>query len=748
MNSDEPNSGDFRNLLEAWPGAVALFHSADGRLLEANDAFCRMVALPRSKIFGSRPRDGRQDDDRREDPRNVPRLAHMRASGANEVELAIRDVGRMRLPARLSAASYGGQACSAAFIVDPAECLREESLPVGDRSYRDLVENINDVLYATDENAVITYISPNIMNLSGYLPCELIGRNSVEFAHPDDQAERLVQFLKILAGEAVTSEYRFVTKAGEIRWARTSARSMTVRGQTVGTQGILVDISDRKRIEEALRQSEEKYRVLVQNAKDAVFVIQQECITFVNPSACALLGRAAEHLTGTVFSRFVHPDDQPAFDTYISACVNNHPCDPLAFQVVCADKQVKRVELVAARIVWEEKAAALFFLRDITLQTKMEMQLRQSQKLEALGTLSSGIAHNFNNLLMGINGNASLSLLHLGSRDPVRTYTEKILRLVESGSKLTAQLLDYARSSQSQVGPVDLNQLVNEACETLGATHKQFPVRLELARDLPSIKADKSQIEQVLLNLLLNAVDAMPDGGDIHVQTRLVTDAQKAFKPNLEVKRAVVQLSVTDSGIGMSPEVKARIFEPFFTTKELGRGTGLGLSTAHGIVQNHGGTIEVHSQPGSGSRFDIFLPAVDLPTTVPSALHANTLIQGRGTILVVDDEIDVLETSAELLEHSGFRVLTAMDGDTALEIYHRNSDGIDLIMIDIVMPGMNGKELYHRIRKVNAQAKILFFSGYSLDQQIEEMLRHGCTGFLQKPYDHQLLCYKIMDIIS
>jgi len=683
-----------------------------------------------------------------DDAREPAQYGCLKTVGPDDLEWALPEGKGLRLSARMKELVCGGKACVVAFVEDPAERPRKESFQVEDRRFRDMVENINDIFYATDENGIITYISPNIAMLSGYLPSEVVGRNAVEFIYPDDQAERLVHFLKILAGETLTSEYRMVTKTGEVRWVRTSVRCRTDHGQVAGTQGVLIDISDRKAIEEALRQSEEKYRVLVQNAKDAVFVIQNGRIAFVNPSACTLLSCAAESLKGSDFSEFVHPDDRPAVETCLALLETNHPCDPLAFRLVGPDGAPKQVELVAALIPWEERPAALFFLRDITLQSKMEEQLRNTQKLEAIGTLTSGIVHNFNNLLMGINGNASLCLLHLEGGDPVRAYTEKILRLVESGSKLTAQLLDYARSGKSQVQPMDLNQLVREACETLAATQKHIPVHLSLAQELPYIKADKSQIEQVLLNLLLNAVDAMPDGGDIYVQTRLETRVGTPADTFLKDHPPHVLLTVADSGVGMSPEIQARIFEPFFTTKAPGRGTGLGLSTAHGIIQNHGGTIEVHSLSGHGSRFDVCLPAAEKPKRAAADLSGRQKIQGRGMILVVDDEMDVLETSAELLEHSGFSVLKAAGGDAALDIYHRCAEQIDLVMIDIVMPGMNGKELFYRIRQMNEQAKVLFFSGYSLDQQLEQILQNGCAAFLQKPYDHQVLCCKIMEIIS
>lgn len=738
-DSVKSESIDFRNFLEASPQAVVLFRTSDGCVVETNDLFCRLVGLSRAALLeaGACGTTGEH-----------PGLACLRRVAPAGIELVTSDGRNRCFSARAKEIEYRGQGCCIAFCDSAAEVSLAEDPWAFNRGLQDMFEDIGNVFYATDGNGIITFISANIEALSGYSPSEVIGRNAVDFVYHEDQPERLVHFLKVMAGEALTSEYRMVNRSGDICWVRTSVRSRERYGQIAGVQGVLIDISDRKAIEEALRRTEEKYRMLVQNTKDAIFVIQNGRIAFVNTSGCALLDGTAEALKGLEFSAVVHRDDRPALAACLALLEKDQPCEQVALRLACPDGAIRQVQLAAAPIPWEESPAALLFLRDATLWTKMEEQLRIAQKVEAVGTLASGVVHNFNNLLMGINGNASLCLLHQEARHPARVYTQRILKLVESGSKLTAQLLDYARSGKNQARPMDLNLLVREICETLAATQKHITFRLNLAEDLPFVKADKSQIEQALLNLLLNAVDAMTAGGDIQVQTRMVMDGGAAGDNRSTDNLPSVLLTVVDSGIGMSPEILARIFEPFFTTKESGRGTGLGLSTVHGIIQNHGGVVKVKSLVGHGSRFDIYLPTVEKPAPVLGELLESFTISGRGTILVVDDEIDVLETSAELLEYSGFKVLKALNGAAALDIYRREAGRIDLVMIDIIMPEMNGKELFRRIRQINPQARVLFFSGYNLDQQLEQLLQQGYAAFLQKPYDHRLLCSKIMDIIS
>jgi len=486
----------------------------------------------------------------------------------------------------------------------------EPETPNDQKKYRDLVENLNDVLYTTDLNATVTYVSPNIVQLSGFSPDEVVGKNFVDFVHPDDLEDRMGQFLKILEGAEQATEYRLVTKTGEIKWARTSARPIIKEGRVTGVQGILVDITDRKEIEEALRRSEEQYRIVVEHANDAIFVVQDERIKFMNPSACEILGSACETISGRSFIEFVHPDDRPMIrDRYKRRMRGEKLSNRFCFKVKNMDGNFRDMELNALLITWEEQPAILCFGRDITVQSMAEAQLRNSQRMEALGTLAGGIAHNFNNLLMGIHGNASLCRAKLDDPSPVARYLDKINGLVESGARLTNQLLHYARGGDFKVRKVNLNNLAKEVSETVAATKKRLGIHQALSENIPAVKADKGQIEQVLINLVLNAADAMPEGGAVFIETSCVEGREVNKIASLSDDQTYVRLTVSDCGHGIPEDIQDRIFEPFFTTKGLERGTGLGLSTAYGIVRSHNGEITVESEINKGARFSVYLPA-------------------------------------------------------------------------------------------------------------------------------------------
>ena len=610
-NVYEQLTKNYLAVLKALPHPLALFRAADGRLLTANHQFFSDFGLPVEK---DRQEAGTETVgfpavlDRTAEETDLPYLhvtdqAHIRFKTKNGLGSPLQ--------AEVHPVRYQGEDC---WLLTRTAGAEDDKPGMGannhSQNYRELVENLNDIVYATDTNAVVTYISPNVFQLSGYTPEEVIGKNFTEFVHPEDLPGRIEQFLKILGGSKEVTEYRYFTKAGEMKWARTSARPIRRNGQVFGIQGVLVDITDRKAVEEALKRSEEKYRILVQHAKDAIFVVQDEQIRFMNPVASEILGYTCDRIADRPFIEFVHPDDRELImDRYRRRMQGGDLSDRVSFRIINKDGESRDVDLNAVLITWEEKPAILNFLRDITLQKMMEAQLRNSQRMEALGTLAGGIAHNFNNLLMGILGNMSLSQKGLDPSSQTFKYLEKINKLVKGGSKLTHQLLEYARGGSCEVGVVDLNQLVKDTSETVVATKKKIRIHHKMSETIPCLTADQGQIEQVLLNLLLNAADAMPNGGDIFVETSCLAAGQAADISELSPRMAYVLLKVTDCGTGMPKAIQDRIFEPFFTTKGLDRGTGLGLSTAYGIVKNHNGKIHVESEINKGSSFFVYLPA-------------------------------------------------------------------------------------------------------------------------------------------
>jgi signal transduction histidine kinase/CheY-like chemotaxis protein len=378
---------------------------------------------------------------------------------------------------------------------------------------------------------------------------------------------------------------------------------------------------------------------------------------------------------------------------------------------------------------------------------KLEVQFQQAQRFEALGTLAGGIAHDFNNLLMNIQGNTSLMLFEIEDGHPFFEPLKKIEKQVKSGALLTRQMLGYARKGKFNVKPVDLNQIVEESAETFGRTRKEITVQREFDKGLFPVEADQGQIEQVLLNLYVNAADAMPGGGKLIIKTKNETHLNIKSNHYNPKPGKYVQLTIADSGIGMDNQTLERIFDPFFTTKEMGRGTGLGLASVYGIVKSHDGYIDVESEQGHGTTFTIFLPATENGVE-DSAESDARLIKGSGTLLIVDDEELVLDVGVNMLAKLGYTVLKARNGTEAVNIFEANKDKIKMVLLDIIMPDMGGGEVYDKIKSINPEVKVLLSSGYSVDGQAIELLERGCDGFMQKPFTMEELSRKITQIMK
>jgi nitrogen-specific signal transduction histidine kinase len=378
---------------------------------------------------------------------------------------------------------------------------------------------------------------------------------------------------------------------------------------------------------------------------------------------------------------------------------------------------------------------------------KLEAGLQQIQRLDGIGTLAGGVAHDFNNLLMGIQGNVSLMMLEMDANHPYQKKLKSIEACVTSGADLTRQLLGFARGGKYIVKPLDFNEVLENTANMFGRTRKEIGLHYKLQSDLWTVKGDQNQIEQVLLNLYINAWQAMPDGGNIYLETCNV-EVDETFARPLDIQPGnYVRVSVADTGIGMDDTVQQKIFEPFFTTKEIGRGTGLGLASAFGIVKNHDGAINFESRLNEGTTFYIYLPASD--QKVPKAPAAvGNLSKGSETILLVDDEKVILDVNKPMLEKLGYRVITAQNGREAISIFDDAKDEIDMVILDMIMPDLGGGAVFDHIKAAKPDIKVLLSTGYSLTGQAEAIMARGCTGVIQKPFSIEQLSLKIRQIIE
>jgi PAS domain S-box-containing protein len=501
----------------------------------------------------------------------------------------------------------------------------------------------------------------------------------------------------------------------------------------------------------AFQESEEKYRLLVQNSSEAIFIAQDGVIKFPNLLTQKMLGYSAEELATLPFTTHIHRDDQEKVVERHRKRMQGMKV-PSTYSFKIKNRQGKEIiaEINAVSIEWDGKPATLNFVRDMTDQKKLEAQFLQAQKMEAVGQLAGGIAHDFNNLLTIINTHSELGLMELKEWDPLKEKFEAIHRAGEKAADLTRKLLAFSRHQVGEMKVIDLNRIVEDLEKMLHRIiGEEIQLRTALLKDLGHIKADPGQIEHTILNLVVNAKDAMPSGGTIEIRTaNLQADEETSNLPPGMKRENYVALSVRDTGVGMNPEVQERIFEPFFTTKEKGKGTGLGLSTVYGIIKQSGGEIWVSSEPGKGTIFEIYFPRVDEPLQEsPKGSFQKGLRGGNETILIVEDEDGVRKLTRKILSRQGYKILEASGGGDALLLCEQCNEPIHLLLSDVVMPGINGPELARRIKTLSPDVKVLFMSGYADQAIFQSGILDEKACFIQKPFSARNLVEKIQEVI-
>ena len=510
------------------------------------------------------------------------------------------------------------------------------------------------------------------------------------------------------------------------------------------------EIAIRKKTEKALRESEKRYRTVLEANPDSVIVYDMEGrVTYLNPTFTRVFGWKLEDRLGKKMDMFVPEEDWPNTKRMIEKVLAGENVSGIETHRYTKAGNIIPVSISGA--IYNDRdgnpAGSVVNLRDISEQKKLEAQMQQSQKMEAIGTLAGGIAHDYNNLLMGILGNVSLISLDFDSSHPYYKKLKNIEKYVRSGADLTKQLLGFAKGGKYEVKPVDINDLLEKSSEMFSRTKKEIRIHRKYQKDIWSVEVDLSQIEQVLLNLYVNAGQAMPGGGNLYLQTENVTLNENYVRHFSAKKGDYVKISVKDTGVGMDEDTIKRIFDPFFTTKDRSRGTGLGLASAYGIIKNHGGIIIAYSRIGQGSTFDVYLPASPKKIAQKEELNREAL-KGSETVLLIDDEDIIIDIGEQILERLGYRALMARSGKEAIEIYQANKNEINIVILDMIMPDMGGGETYDRLKKINPEIRVLLSSGYSIDGQASEIMNRGCNGFIQKPFNVEQLSRKIRDILS
>jgi two-component system, cell cycle sensor histidine kinase and response regulator CckA len=630
--------------------------------------------------------------------------------------------------------------------------MAEQELLASETRYRRLFEAAKDGILILDAGTgQIVDVNPFLAELLGYSRDKMLGKKLWEIGLFEDTSRSQALFAELQGKEYVRYEdLPLQTLRGEVMDVEFVSNVYLVDGTKV-IQCNIRDITERRRTEKALRDSERKYRTLFEDSIDALYLTMAGgTLIDANQAFLDLLGYEKEEMVGhSVLKTYADPADRQRYYQAIGSkgFIRDYP-------LRLVRKDGREIDcLVSSRIEHDKDGSILIsrgLIRDITEQRNLQRQLLQAQKMEAIGTLAGGIAHDFNNLLQVVLGYSELLLTEKREDDREYADLQKIFHAAKNGADLVQRLLMFSRKSEPKFAPMNLKKLIVQVEKLLRRTiPRMVDIHLDLSADLPEIYADSSQMEQVLMNLAVNARDAIPDLGKLTVKTSTVTLDEEYCRLQLEASPGeYVLLEVTDTGHGMDKATAEHIFEPFFTTKEMGRGTGLGLAMVHGIVKQHNGHITVYSEVGKGTTFRVYLPAIEAEVETHVETTCIMPALGTETVLLVDDEEFVKELGQRLLARSGYTVLTATNGEEALDLYVRMKDQIHLVILDLIMPTMGGRDCLKRLLEIDPQAKVLIASGYSADASTKECVDLGAKGFLAKPFRFKELMGQVRKVLD
>ena len=630
----------------------------------------------------------------------------------------------------------------------------EAALESSEERFRDAAARAPLGIYRSTRGGRLVFANPAFVELLGYSSPEDVlaldlGRD-VYF----DAAERehLIAEMERCGGNG-DFELRLKHRDGHRLWVRLLCKAVPdEQGQVAYFDGFVHDIAERREAEEALRASEERYRLLFENNPQPMWAFDEETLAFlaVNAAACHHYGYSREEFLAMTIQDIRPPAEVPQLLQTLSE-------EPRSYQKTGTWKHRKKdgslieVEIASHPFLFDGRKAQLVLAHDVTEQRRLELQLRQAQKMEAVGRLAGGVAHDFNNVLTAILGYADLLSGEVEGNPSAAECVGEIRTAGERAASLTRQLLAFSRQQMLEPKVLDLNAILSNLEKMLRRLiGEDVELVTVLDRRLGRVRADAGQVEQLVMNLAINARDAMPRGGTLTIETADVDlDATYADEHLGAQSGSYVMLALTDTGTGMSAETKSHIFEPFFTTKEQGKGTGLGLATVYGIVKQSGGYIWVYSEVGVGTTFKVYLPRVQAPLDDTVSRRAATRPHGgTETVLLVEDETAVRLLARKILENHGYKVLEADGGGAAMELVKANSGRIDLLLTDVVMPEVAGSELAAQVTEVSPETKVIYMSGYTDDAVVRHGLVDEAGQFLQKPFAPDALARKVREVLD
>ncbi len=747
----------YRTIFETAADAIFLV-GPDGVFLGANPAAARAQGLAPDELAGKHMRDLFPPEIADRQLRGVMRVFEtgrplFRAENITHTVDGPRWFNTSLVPVTDSGGTVQYVVGLARDVTDSKEA--EDALRESEARYRAVVESQTELVTRFRPDGTVTFVNEANCRYFGLTREEFTGKTFKRLLFPEDY-QRLVAALQSLTPEKPTFsiEHR-IRRGDEIRWTQWTNRAIFDEdGRVVEYQGVGRDITER-------RQAEQAYRALVERSIQGIVLYQDYRIVFANRAFAEMLGRSIDELLALSASEVMdltHPADRDRIHGYHRDRLADRPAPSRSeYRMLRKDGSTLHVAAAASMSEYRGRPAVQVFYVDITERRQLEEQLREAQKMEAVGQLAGGIAHDFNNLMTGILCQVDLLARHAEPGSPVAAAAEAIEGAAQRAAHRTKQLLGFARRGKLQNVPVDLAELVEEVISLVHTDQDGIAKPTHVHADRPRVMGDPEQLEQVLLNLALNARDAMPEGGEMAFDVRLVdVDGDEARRhPDARPGR-YVRLAVSDTGCGIGPDVIGRIFEPFFTTKEQGRGTGMGLATVYGIVRNHAGWVEVDSEPGRGSEFRIYLPPADESAPAWPALHdlarrrptATARPRGRrpsagaakvpsaplARVLVVDDEEIVRRVVDRMLRDAGYEVVIASNGTEAVAWYHQHAGEVDLAIIDMRMPRMDGRECFRELRRINPEVRAIFSTGFEVEGIARAAIEDGMVGFVRKPF--------------
>lgn len=628
--------------------------------------------------------------------------------------------------------------------------LRQKAHP--SKHPRQRLDTIRVVLFCINGDHRLTFASPNIQRYTNLGPKQISGQSLLDFIHPDDISKFICHCRFITKEPSGAIVVRFGVASGNYTWVKISMAPLMDGSTCTGIQGMFFEISKTIPIKKPSTVIDDKYRKILENLREGFFEADTTgCITFCNKAMLKITGSSLKDLVGSYFHFAASPRASRAVRVMLTRMYKTRQ-NSILFNLKIHKKSGQSVIIeFSVHLIYNTRSVPVGFqglLRDVSdrvhAKKKHERILAQtnhSRKMNALETLAGGVAHGFNNLLMTIQGNLSLIRMRLSEDHPVNNHLERINQATEKGGHLAREILSFAKIGKFVVIPTNLNKIIRSTYRMFTRAHANLNIHERLSENLWKTRVDRVQIGQALLSFYTNALDAMPQGGDLYLRSENATLDRSDTMPFEVEPGPYVKISVIDSGLGLEDEAKDRIFEPFFSAYRRSEYNGLGLAAAYGTIRSHQGFIKVYSKHGHGATFTLYLPAE--PSDEKNKAPDMDKAKGRETILLVDDDDLCAQTCREILERLSYQVLVAGSGSEAIERYRHHHGQIDLVLLDVILPDISGDQVFQALKQWNPNTTVMVISGYRVDQQVSALLAQGCVDFVQKPFSNQTLANKV-----